>query len=165
MVGRIQNFKSWSPEMVSGEGILCYGMEYFCNEGDGLWDSADDALVERAKRELCQIGLARRENIMEGYVVRQPKAYPVYDQEYQEHVDVIRAWLKSTPNLRVVGRNGMHKYNNQDHSMMTAMLAAKNIISGEEIFDVWQVNQDAQYHEEDSSGATGERLVPRKVQA
>ena len=165
MVGRIQNFKTWSPEMVPTDGILCYGMEYFCNEGDGLWASADDVLIERAKSELCQMGLAKREDIMEGYVVRQPKAYPVYDQEYHEHVHVIRGWLAvHCPNLRVVGRNGMHKYNNQDHSMMTAMLAAKNIIAGQEIFDVWHVNQDAQYHEEGSSGASGERLVPRKLQ-
>ena len=169
MVGRIQNFKTWSPEMVEGEGLLCLGMEYFCNEGDGLWDSSDAALIARASEELVRIGLAQKDAIKGGFVVRQPKAYPVYDQEYQDHVHVIRGWLAvHAPSLRVVGRNGMHKYNNQDHSMMTAMLAARNILAGQELFDVWQVNQDAQYHEEDrgegSSGASGERLVPTRVQ-
>lgn len=163
-VGRIQNFKTWSPEMVPHEGMVCYGMEYFCYEGDGLWNSDDDALVALAKHELVQLGLVRPENVTGGYVVRQPKAYPVYDQEYQDHVDVIKDWLaERCPNLQVVGRNGMHKYNNQDHSMMTAMLAARNIIAGEQLYDVWQVNQDAQYHEEGDSGASGERLVPKRA--
>ncbi len=163
MVGRIQNFKTWSPEMVSAENMLCYGMEYFCNEGDGLWESNSTQLIEKATAELCQIKLARREDVMGGFVVRQPKAYPVYDQEYTAHVDVIKQWLAGCRGLHVAGRNGMHKYNNQDHSMMTAMLAARNILSGAMEYDVWCVNQDAQYHEEGSSGASGERLVPQSV--
>lgn len=160
-VGRIQNFKAWSPDMVPDPGLACYGMEYFCFEGDGLWNSRDDALVTLASQELEAIGLGSAGDVIRGYVVRQPKAYPVYDQHYQDHVQVIRGWLdRCCPNLQVAGRNGMHKYNNQDHSMMTAMLAAENILAGETRYDVWRVNQDAEYHEEQQSGASGERLVP-----
>jgi protoporphyrinogen oxidase len=163
-VGRIQNFKSWSPEMVPDQSLTCYGLEYFCFEGDGLWNSSDSDLVKLATQELEKIGLGSAADVRKGYVVRQPKAYPVYDQEYQDYVDIIRDWLAaSCPNLQVVGRNGMHKYNNQDHSMMTAMLAVKNIIAGETRYDVWRVNQDAEYHEAGSSGATGERLVPSQL--
>jgi protoporphyrinogen oxidase len=163
-VGRIQNFKSWSPEMVPDQSLTCYGLEYFCFEGDGLWNSSDSDLVKLATKELEQIGLGSASDVRKGYVVRQPKAYPVYDQEYQDYVDIIRDWLAAAcPNLQIVGRNGMHKYNNQDHSMMTAMLAVKNIIAGETKYDVWCVNQDAEYHEAGSSGATGERLVPSQV--
>ena len=163
-VGRIQNFKAWSPDMVSDPALVCYGMEYFCFEGDGLWSSSNPDLIALASDELVKIGLADREDIMGGYVVRQPKAYPVYDQVYETHVDTIRAWMDGyCPNLQVVGRNGMHKYNNQDHSMMTAMLAVKNILVGRNDYNVWLVNQDAEYHEEDRSGASGERLVPKAV--
>lgn len=164
-VGRIQNFKSWSPDMVSAPGVVCYGMEYFCFEGDGLWQSDDDALVTLGTRELVQLGLAEPTDVRGGYVVRQRKAYPVYDAAYEANVGVIRQWLAaSCPNLQVVGRNGMHKYNNQDHSMMTAMLAVKNILAGKNVYDVWQVNQDAEYHEESRGhGASGERLVPLPV--
>ena len=167
-VGRIQNFKAWSPDMVSDPKLACYGMEYFCFEGDGLWNSSNPDLIAQASEELVKIGLAKPEDILGGYVVRQPKAYPVYDQVYESHVAVIRAWLEEyCPNLQVVGRNGMHKYNNQDHSMMTAMLAVKNILAGKQEYDVWCVNQDAEYHEVDSSGsshgASGERLVPKGV--
>lgn len=147
-VGRIQNFKSWSPEMVPDPALNCYGMEYFCFEGDGLWSSDDDALVKLASEELVKLGLAKKEDIQRGYVVRQPKAYPVYDDDYATHVAVLRDALEEHyPSLHLVGRNGMHKYNNQDHAMMTAMLTAENIRSGHKKFDVWKVNQDAQYHE------------------
>ena len=163
-VGRIQNFKSWSPDMVPDSALTCYGLEYFCFEGDGLWNSSDDDLVALAKRELEQIGLGASVDVRKGYVVRQPKAYPVYDQDYQGYVDTIRAWLEEhCPGLQIVGRNGMHKYNNQDHSMMTAMLAVKNLLAGQKQYDVWCVNQDAEYHEESSSGASGERFVPKAV--
>jgi protoporphyrinogen oxidase len=163
-VGRIQNFKAWSPDMVSDPALVCYGMEYFCFEGDGLWSSSNPDLIALASDELVKIGLADRNDIMGGYVVRQPKAYPVYDQVYETHVATIRAWMDGyCPNLQVVGRNGMHKYNNQDHSMMTAMLAVKNILAGRNDYNVWLVNQDAEYHEEDRSGASGERLVPKAV--
>jgi len=173
-VGRIQNFKSWSPEMVPDAALNCYGLEYFCFEGDGLWTSSDAELVKLASAELIQLGLANAEDIIEGTVVRQPKAYPVYDDEYQTHVDTIRTALDAQyPNLHLVGRNGMHKYNNQDHAMMTAMLTAKNILAGAKLYDVWQVNQDAEYHEEGEAGAQtsqlrpafGERLVPSKIPA
>ncbi len=163
-VGRIQNFKAWSPDMVSNPALVCYGMEYFCFEGDGLWTMPDDALVKLAGEELVRIGLADAADLHNGYVVRQPKAYPVYDHEYEAHVDTIRAWLDAQcPHLQVVGRNGMHKYNNQDHSMMTAMLAVKNILAGNREFDVWRVNQDAEYHEVDTSSTSGQRHVPKRA--
>src|SRR5262245_21440933 len=167
-VGRIQNFKSWSPEMVPDPSMTCYGLEYFCFEGDGLWNSSDADLIEQGKRELAKIGLAKPEDIVDGCVVRQPKAYPVNDDDYARHVETIRKELETNyPNLHLVGRNGMHKYNNQDHAMMTAMLCAKNIVAGETMFDLWQVNQDAEYHEAgkagDQVGATGLRMVPQRV--
>jgi len=166
-VGRIQNYKSWSPEMVPDPAMTCYGLEYFCFEGDGLWDSSDEALIELAQRELIQIGLARPGEIVDGKVVRQKKAYPVYDDGYAERVQAIRGEIaRSYPRLHLVGRNGMHKYNNQDHAMMTAMLCVENILAGREIYDLWAVNQDAEYHETASgddarSGASGLRQVPR----
>ncbi len=169
-VGRVQNFKSWSPEMVPDPTMTCYGLEYFCFEGDGLWNSSDADLIERAKIELEKIGLAKKEDVVDGTVVRQPKAYPVYDDDYAKHVATIRAELEANyPNLHLIGRNGMHKYNNQDHAMMTAMLCAKNIVAGENLFDLWQVNQDAEYHEagkagEQQSAAGGLRLVPARLQ-
>jgi protoporphyrinogen oxidase len=164
-VGRIQNFKSWSPEMVPDPKYACYGMEYFCFEGDGLWSAPDSELLELAKSEIEQIGLAKAEMILDGCVVRQPKAYPVYDEHYAKNVDIVRAELKERfPGLHVVGRNGMHKYNNQDHSMMTAMLIVENILAGREVYDVWRVNQDAEYHEAGDRGAessvSGLRSVP-----
>jgi protoporphyrinogen oxidase len=170
MVGRIQNFKSWSPEMVPDPSMTCYGLEYFCFEGDGLWNSSDADLIERGKQELAKIGLAKPDDVVDGCVVRQPKAYPVYDDDYARHVNTIREELQANyPNLHLVGRNGMHKYNNQDHAMMTAMLCAKNIVAGENVYDLWQVNQDAEYHESgkagEQAGATGLRLVPQRVKA
>lgn len=165
-VGRIQNFKSWSPAMVPADGTTCYGLEYFCFEGDGLWDASDDALIALATDELTSLGLASREDVKGGVVIRQRKAYPVYDDEYKTHVEVIRAGLaEHCPGICTVGRNGMHKYNNQDHAMMTAMLTAKNIMEGAENYNVWNVNEDAQYHEEGeevstNSGASGLRAVP-----
>ena len=161
-VGRVQNFKSWSPYMVPDSDKACYGLEYFCFEGDGMWTSSDAELIELGKNELMQIGLCKAENVLDGYVVRQPKAYPVYDKGYKENLDVIRDSLENYKGLYLVGRNGMHKYNNQDHSMMTAMLAAKNIDAGEEVYNLWQVNQDAEYHEAGERGEEGGRLVPRK---
>ena len=164
-VGRVQNFKSWSPEMVPTADVNCLGLEYFCFEGDGLWNTPDEELIQLATRELAQIGLAPADEVVSGTVVRQPKAYPVYDDEYADHVDRIRSEIADHyPNLHLVGRNGMHKYNNQDHAMMTAMLAAENIVAGYEKYDLWAVNQDAQYHESgNAGGATGLRLVPTRV--
>jgi len=168
LVGRIQNFRSWSPEMVPDANLSCLGLEYFCFEGDGLWTAGDEELIALAKRELAAIGLAREEEVKNGCVVRQKKAYPVYDDEYKMHVDTIREDIAAHyPTLHLVGRNGMHKYNNQDHAMMTAMLTVKNILAGEPIYDVWNVNEDAEYHEAGSSSAAealkSVRQVPRRV--
>jgi protoporphyrinogen oxidase len=160
-VGRIQNFKSWSPEMVPDPAFACYGLEYFCFEGDGLWSASDMDLIELAKCEIAQLGLADYSEILDGCVVRQAKAYPVYDDEYATHVEAIRQEIESRyPGLHLVGRNGMHKYNNQDHAMMTAMLTVKNILAGKKVYDVWAVNQDAEYIE---AGPSGERYHPEKL--
>ena len=167
-VGRIQNFRSWSPEMVPNPEQSCLGLEYFCFEGDGLWTSNDDDLIALAKKELAEIGLASEEEIIDGCVVRQKKAYPVYDDGYKNNVETIRAELaEKYPTLHLVGRNGMHKYNNQDHAMMTAMLTVKNIMAGEQLYDIWNVNEDAEYHESGNSGEqealSSVRMVPERV--
>jgi protoporphyrinogen oxidase len=168
-VGRIQNFKSWSPAMVPDPALNCYGLEYFCFDHDHMWNSTDAELIELARSELATLGLAKAADIIDGCVIRQRKAYPVYDQHYQEHVAVIRRAIDAQyPNLHLVGRNGMHKYNNQDHAMMTAMLTVRNILSGRQLYDVWQVNQDAEYHESGNAGerrmvSVTERLVPSAV--
>ena len=147
-VGRIQNFKNWSPKMVPDPNKTCLGMEYFVFEGDELWTAQDAKLIEMAKRELATLGLAKPEEIEDGTVVRMPKAYPMYDTGWFEQVDLIRNWIQTNlPNLQMVGRNGMHKYNNQDHSMMTALCAARNIALGEN-HDLWAINTEADYHEE-----------------
>jgi protoporphyrinogen oxidase len=153
-VGRVQNYKSWSPEMVPDPAYCSYGLEYFCFEGDGLWNASNPELIELAKREIEKINLAAAADVVGGCVIRQPKAYPVYDDAYQQHVETIRAAIESNcPALHLVGRNGMHKYNNQDHAMMTAILTAKNILAGAQRYNVWAVNSDAEYHE---GGAAGE---------
>ncbi len=167
-VGRVQNYKSWSPEMVPDPAYSSYGLEYFCFEGDSLWNAPDEQLIALAKKEIQQINLADAANIVDGVVIRQKKAYPVYDDAYQQHVDTVRAALEQQfPTLHLVGRNGMHKYNNQDHAMMTAMLTAKNILAGRRLYDVWAVNQDAEYHEAGAAGAqedkSGVERVPRAV--
>jgi protoporphyrinogen oxidase len=167
-VGRVQNFRSWSPEMVPDPSLSCLGMEYFCFEGDGTWTAADADLIALATREIASIGLAKPEDVVDACVVRQAKAYPVYDDRYRENVQAVRAELETKfPTLHLVGRNGMHKYNNQDHAMMTAMLTVRNIIAGRRLYDVWNVNEDAEYHEEGIEGARealrSERLVPQKV--
>jgi protoporphyrinogen oxidase len=170
-VGRIQNFRSWSPEMVPEPDKACYGLEYFCFEHDGLWDSSDEELIELGKRELVQIGLAQAGDVVDGCVVRQKKAYPVYDDDYARHVATIRTELDlHYPNLHLVGRNGMHKYNNQDHAMMTAMLCVENILAEEKLYDLWQVNGDAEYHEAGDAEPEHEqcpaiRLVPMRAAA
>ncbi|MBV9291378.1 MAG: NAD(P)/FAD-dependent oxidoreductase [Frankiales bacterium] len=145
-VGRIQNFGSWSPYLVK-DGRTCLGLEYFVNEGDELWSLPDEELVTLATKELAQLGIADVDQVERGYVVRVPKAYPVYDEDYRANVDVLRTWLAdNAPNVHPVGRNGMHKYNNQDHSMFTAMLTVENIVDGAN-HDVWQVNVEDDYHE------------------
>jgi protoporphyrinogen oxidase len=145
-VGRIQNFNNWSKAMVPDAGRTCLGMEYFCFEGDGLWTSSDADLVALATSELAQLGLADAGKVVDGTVVRMPKAYPVYDSVYREHLDGVRSFIDRIPNLHSVGRNGMHKYNNQDHSMLTAMMAVQNMNGASH--DIWSVNTDFDYHEE-----------------
>ena len=149
-VGRVQNFGSWSPYLVK-DGRTCLGLEYFVNEGDDLWTSTDDDLVALATKELELLGLVGAGSVERGYVVRMPKAYPVYDEGYDRQVDVIRGWLaEATPNVHPVGRNGMHRYNNADHSMVTAMLTVENIVDGTD-HDVWSVNVEEDYHEQGSA--------------
>ena len=145
-VGRIQNFRAWSAEMMPNSEQASIGMEYFCHEGDGLWEMSDDALIDLAAIELEQLSLAPKANVVDGSVIRQVKAYPVYDGEYRESLDVIAAWLGAFENFQTIGRNGLHRYNNQDHSMLTGMLAARNILG--ENHDVWNVNVERSYHEE-----------------
>jgi len=162
-VGRIQNFGSWSPYLIQG-AETCLGLEYFVTEGDPLWNMSDEELVALGTRELAMLGLAPRDAVRTGYAVRVPKAYPVYDEHYERNVAIIRAWLaQAVPNVHPVGRNGMHRYNNQDHSMLTALLTAENIRTGSH-HDVWDVNVDEEYHEErDARHGTGRAapLTPR----
>lgn len=167
-VGRVQNFRSWSPEMVPDADIACVGLEYFCFEGDGLWSSSDADLVELAKSEMAILGLCNPDDVVGGAVVRQEKAYPVYDDAYAANVEAMRADLEARyPTLHMVGRNGMHRYNNQDHAMMTAMLSVRNIIAGERLYDIWQVNEDAEYHEAGNEGEqaalSSVRDVPSRI--
>ena len=147
-VGRVQNYKAWSPQMVPDPAFCCYGLEYFCFEGDGLWSMADEDLKALAKKEIEQVGLGAAADVIDSCVIRQAKAYPVYDDDYRQHIATIREALDAhCSNLHLVGRNGMHKYNNQDHAMITAILAARNILAGEQIYDLWAVNEDAEYLE------------------
>jgi protoporphyrinogen oxidase len=156
-VGRIQNFRSWSPWMVPNDHETSIGMEYFCFAGDDLWNMADADLVELATRELGQMGLGDPAKVTRGFAVRVPKAYPVYDDRYAQNLEVIRGWLDGIPNLVQVGRNGLHRYNNSDHSMLTAMRAVENLVDGTR-HDIWAVNAENEYHEEDGSGsANGDR--------
>jgi protoporphyrinogen oxidase len=147
-VGRIQNFRSWSPWMVPDSTKACVGLEYFCFAGDDLWNTDDDKLVEKGMRELEQLGLARRDQLEFGFVERVPKAYPIYDAEYAERVLTIRSWLDGLDNFVQVGRNGLHRYNNSDHSMLTAMRAVDNFVLGTD-YDIWAVNAESVYHEEE----------------
>ncbi len=144
-VGRIQNFRAWSEAMAPDPNRSSIGMEYFCQQGDALWAMDDAALIRHAASELDALGLAPAAAVVDGSVIRQSKAYPVYDHEYQEALGMIRGWLANFRNLQVVGRNGMHRYNNQDHSMLTAMMAVDNILGGNH--DLWSVNVDKEYHE------------------
>ena len=149
---RVQNFGSWSPHMVrDGRNVL--GLEYTVQEGDEWWTASDEELVEKGKAELEALGLMKAADVETGYVVRMPKAYPVYDDTYRANVEVLRAWLaEHAPNVHPVGRNGMHKYNNQDHSMLTAMMTVENILGASH--DIWEVNVEEEYHES-SSGTRG----------
>ncbi len=147
-VGRIQNFKNWSPEMIpaSRPQTTCIGLEYFCAQGDELWQMADPDLIALGRQELAHIGLLQAEQVLDGVVFRQAKAYPVYIGQYKSYLKTIKTYLASIKNLQTAGRNGLHMYNNQDHSMLTAMLAVKNIMG--EQHDIWSVNITPSYHEE-----------------
>jgi protoporphyrinogen oxidase len=155
-VGRIQNLNNWSAAMVPEPGRTCLCFEYFCFKGDDIWNSEDPALIALATRELETLGLAQGATVVDGSVVRVPKAYPVYDAEYRAHLAAIRDAIDPIDNLHTVGRNGMHKYNNQDHSMLTAMMAVWNMRGA--THDIWEVNTDFEYHEE-------QRLEPAASQA
>jgi protoporphyrinogen oxidase len=147
-VGRIQNYKNWSIEMVPDPRQSVLGLEYFCFEGDDLWTMADDKLIELAKHELSLLKLTNGARVTDGAVVRMPRAYPVYDDDYAARVACIRDFIeRQLPNVQAVGRNGMHRYNNQDHAMLTGLLAARNL-RGDGPFDPWKVNSDAEYLEE-----------------
>ena len=154
-VGRIQNFKNWSPDMVPDPSRSSLGLEYFCTEGDELWTLPDAELIELGKREVAAIGLASSADVQDGCVVRVPKAYPVYDEDYREQLDVVRKFVDSLDNCQTIGRNGLHRYNNQDHAMLTGMLAVRNQMLGERN-DLWSVNTDQEYHEEVRSDGTVE---------
>ena len=145
-VGRIQNFKNWSAAMVPTPQRTSVGLEYFCMEGDKLWKTSDKELIELASRELSQLGLADPDKILDGYVMRQPDAYPVYDLEYQKKLEVIKNYLSGFDNLQSIGRNGMHRYNNMDHSMHMGLMAAQNIFGAKH--NLWKVNEDKKYLEE-----------------
>jgi protoporphyrinogen oxidase len=167
-LGRVQNFRSWSPDMIPDGVSTCLGLEYFCFEGDDLWSMSDADLIALARREIAAVGLMAIDDITDGHVVRQRKAYPVYDDRYGANVAAVRDELAAAyPSLHLIGRNGMHKYNNQDHAMMTGMLTAANIVAGRRLHDVWRVNEDAEYLEAGPSGArealASERLVPRRA--
>jgi len=163
-VGRIQNFKNWSPFMVPDPSRTALGLEYFVQEGDEMWSASDDDLIALGRAECDKLGLAPADLFVDGTVIRMPKAYPVYDGEYQQALETIRGYLERFPNLQLIGRNGQHRYNNQDHSMLTAVLAARNIAG--ESHEIWEVNTEETYHEEQrvSSGATGDRAVPARTE-
>lgn len=154
LVGRIQNFKNWSPEMVADTNKTSLGLEYFCNEGDKLWSTPNSELIELASRELEEIGLARAADVSDGCVFRVPKCYPVYDDDYNQQLPVLRKYVDGMQNLHSVGRSGMHRYNNQDHSMLAAMYAVRNAEFGEKN-DLWAVNTEPEYHEEVRNRAPG----------
>jgi len=149
-LGRIQNFKNWSPHMVPDPAKSSLGLEYFCTEGDELWKLSDAELIELGKRELDRIGLASAADIEDGCVFRVPKAYPMYDSEYRAYLETVKDFVGSLENYQTIGRNGLHRYNNQDHAMFTGMLAVRNLTAGEHN-DIWSVNTDQEYHEEITS--------------
>jgi protoporphyrinogen oxidase len=147
--GRVQNFEAWSPSMIPKGGKGCLGVEYFCQEGDDFWRQSEKDLIDLATRELESLGLVKREQVVDGCVVRQPKAYPCYDGTYQSVLDGVRKEMaEKFPTFHMIGRNGMHRYNNQDHAMMTGLLTAENILANDRVYNVWAVNEDADYHEE-----------------
>jgi protoporphyrinogen oxidase len=166
-VGRIQNYGNWSSGMVPDPETSCLGLEYFCNEGDPLWQSTDEQLIRLGRDEVSRLGLVEPSKVTDGCVLRVRKAYPVYDDGYQKGLAAVREFLATVPNLQMAGRNGMHRYNNQDHSMLTGILAARNALGAN--YDVWQVNERSAYHEDGSAGdeldaiSSTQPLVPERV--
>ena len=156
-VGRIQNYGNWSPEMTPDPSTTCLGFEYFCQQGDALWKTSDQDLAARAARELAHLGLAGKSAVIDAKVVRVPKAYPVYDAVYRRGIAAVREFLRTVPNLQLVGRNGMHRYNNQDHSMLTAILAARNIMGANH--NLWDLEIDSGYLED------GPNVTSAQIQA
>ena len=156
---RVQNFGSWSPHLVKdGHNVL--GLEYTALEGDEWWTASDEDLIAKGTAELVSLGLMQADDVEAGYVVRMPKAYPTYDEDYKANVDVLRRWLEEhARNVHPVGRNGMHRYNNQDHSMFTAMLTVENILGASH--DIWDVNVEEEYHEESDASANGAKGTGR----
>ena len=158
-VGRIQNFRAWSPWMTPDPRRSCLGLEYFCFEGDDLWSASDGELVDLGRREVASLGLVEADRVAGGHVIRVPKAYPIYDAEYAGRVGRIRDWLDGFSNLQQVGRNGLHRYNNSDHSMLTAMRAVENLCD-DAGHDVWTVNADSVYHEREEAEEQPYRAAP-----
>jgi protoporphyrinogen oxidase len=163
-VGRIQNFRSWSPWMVPDPTKACVGMEFFCFAGDELWEMDDDDLVQLGIRELEQLGLAKRDALEFGFVTRVPKAYPIYDEEYADRVKTIRSWLDGLDNYIQVGRNGLHRYNNSDHSALTAMRAVDNLVKGTD-HDIWEINAESAYHEEEKQDEQQPYIQPPETES
>jgi protoporphyrinogen oxidase len=145
LAGRVQNYKNWSPDMTPSEEMTCLGVEYFCNDSDAIWNRPDADLIALAKREMANLGLAKEQHFVDGAVIRMLKAYPVYDRGYKHGLGVVRDFLATIPNLQLIGRNGMHRYNNQDHSMLTGILAARNVSGAH--FDLWNLNVEKDYLE------------------
>ena len=158
-VGRIQNFKNWSAAMIPDSQKTSLGMEYFCTEGDAVWEMSDEKLKDLASVELSQLGLAGNAEVVDSFVVRQPKAYPVYDQHYKQNLNILKDYLCNIENLQTIGRNGMHRYNNMDHSMLTGILSAQNISGAEH--DIWEVGEEKEYLEEKST--RGDRSALKEV--
>jgi protoporphyrinogen oxidase len=144
-MGRLQNFRNWSVAMLADPSKTSLGAEFFCSRGDDLWDMDDEELVALTARELRYLDLLGDEEIEDAVVYRRPNAYPVYDGDYRRHLDVLETYFKSFTNMQMVGRSGLHKYNNQDHSMLTAIMAVENLAGAEH--DIWAVNSDDEYHE------------------
>ncbi|MEJ8566453.1 NAD(P)/FAD-dependent oxidoreductase [Elongatibacter sediminis] len=166
-VGRIQNYKAWSPEMVPDPDRSCIGLEYFVQENDDLWSMADADLIALGIAECASLGLIESPDVVDGVVIRMPKAYPVYDRDHHERMEIIRDYVAGLRNLQLAGRNGQHRYNNQDHSMVTAIYAARNIAGAD--YDVWNVNVEQTYLEEGGDNRpeavrTSDRLVPQRME-
>ena len=159
-VGRIQNFKNWSPDMVPDHSKTSLGLEYFCNEGDAIWNMSDADLIALGKREIDRIGLAHDADVEDGCVFRVLKAYPVYDTSYRQYLETIKTFVGGLKNFQTIGRNGLHRYNNQDHSMLTGMAAVNNMLLGEHS-DLWAINADQDYLEALDTPEEGDEALPR----